>query len=114
MVPTRNVYVAGFIVVGGPYPITRISIRIQTSKQVNLPLAAKRAAALNENFLIKCYTTFTHCVIMNKVRKECYVMERLDMMINKELKAALSKQAKELGLSLSAYIRMTLAQTVSK
>lgn len=41
-------------------------------------------------------------------------MERLDMMINKELKAALSKQAKELGLSLSAYIRMTLAQTVSK
>lgn len=41
-------------------------------------------------------------------------MERLDMMINKELKDLLSKRAHDSGLSLSAYIRLTLAQSVSK
>lgn len=41
-------------------------------------------------------------------------MERLSMEISTQLKDELRKQAKSLGLSLSAYVRMTLAQSVSK
>lgn len=54
------------------------------------------------------------CFIENEVKKMVEKMKSFSMLLSDELKAKLRKKAQENGQTLSAYIRLVLAEDVKK